>query len=143
MDSREFACGSRDGVRHEPRPAARFRRRGVGRDAPTAGASGSDRVRPRGRLSAARDGGVARRQRAHLSPSRGARRDPALCHTRLLQSAAHRRGTQSYLLIHSAVRKRISCTRIEIPPLFFAVDLRDRDLQTCSCWGYVADKGEE
>jgi hypothetical protein len=25
----------------------------------------------------------------------------------------------------------------------FSVDLRDRDLQTCSCWGYVVDKGEE
>lgn len=130
ISSREFACegscgfsssvgGLGDGVRFEPRPAAGLRCRGIGRDAATAGASGYARVRPRGCLPAARDGGVDCRQRAHLSPPRRARRDPALGHARLLQPAAHHRGTHPVSIAQLELRKRNSCTRIEIPPLFF------------------------
>ena len=80
--------------RHEQRPAARLRPRGVEGDAVPAGAPGAAGVRPRGRLPAARDRGAARRQHADLPPARRAPRDPALCCSSLLQSATHHRGTQ-------------------------------------------------
>ena len=90
-----MAAGSvGDGGRHEQRPAARLRPRGVEGDAVPAGAPGAAGVRPRGRLPAARDRGAARRQHADLPPARRAPRDPALACSSLLQSATHHRGTQ-------------------------------------------------